>query len=465
MEVPVGMAMLGRVVDPLGRPLDGGPPIEAESHRLAEIVAPGIAARQPVNEPLYTGIKAIDSMIPIGRGQRELIIGDRKTGKTTVAVDTIINQGDQDVVCVYVAIGQKESTVADIIQTLRDHGAMKHSIVVATSSASPAPIQYLAPYAGCAMGEYFMYSLGKHVLVVYDDLLKHAAAARQMSLLLRRPPGREAYSGDIFYVHSRLLERAAKLAERFVIIPRGTTGDAPPTGVDGKVYLRGEGRQEAEEALAKMPEPAKFEIRKHTDSGGSLTALPIVETLEGEVSAYIPTNLISITDGQIYLDPSLFFAGIRPAINAGISVSRVGGAAQIQAMKQVSASLRLDLAAYREMKVFAQMSTELGPATQRQLDRGARIVELLKQPLHQPFAVTDQVISIYAATRSHLDKVQVEDVARFESELLAFMKSKHADLYESIRTAKAISDADRGKLEQAVQEFRNAFAGTRKATA
>jgi F-type H+-transporting ATPase subunit alpha len=430
---------------------------------LAEIVAPGIAARQPVNEPLYTGIKAIDSMIPIGRGQRELIIGDRKTGKTTVAVDTVLNQADQDVLCVYVAIGQRESTIADIVQTLRDHGAMKHSIVVATSSADPAPIQYLAPYAGCAMGEYFMYSLGRHVLVVYDDLLKHAAAARQMSLLLRRPPGREAYSGDIFYVHSRLLERAAKLAERFVIVPGGTAGDAPPTGVDGKVYLRSEGRQEAEEAMAKMPAPARFEIRKLTDSGGSLTALPIVETLEGEVSAYIPTNLISITDGQIYLDPGLFFAGVRPAINAGISVSRVGGAAQIKAMKQVAASLRLDLAAYREMKVFAQMSTELGPATQRQLDRGVRMVEMLKQPLHHPFAVIDQVIGIYAATRGHLDKVQVEDVARFESELLAFVKSKHADLYESIRSAKAISDPDSERLEQAVQEFRDTFAATRKA--
>ena len=463
LEVPVGRGLLGRVIDPLGRPMDGGAPIEPEGSRVAEIVAPGIAERQPVNEPLYTGIKAIDSMIPIGRGQRELIIGDRKTGKTSIAVDTIINQAGGDVLCVYVAIGQKESTIADVIQTLRDHGAMGHTVVIATSSADSAPVQYLAPYAGCAMAEHFMYAHGRHTLVVYDDLSKHAFAARQMSLLLRRPPGREAYSGDIFYIHSRLLERSAKLAEKFVIVPRGAGEDQLDKGVDGKLYERNDGLQDARKALPGLPDAANLEVRKIPSSGGSLTALPIIETLEGEVSAYIPTNLISITDGQIYLDPGLFFMGVRPAINAGVSVSRVGGAAQIKAMKQVAASLRLDLAAYNELRAFAQMSTELGASTQRQLDRGMRIVELLKQPLHRPFPVIDQVISIYAGTSGILDKTHVEDVMRFETEMLARVKTNSKALYDSICAAGMISDENRKALDVALQEFRDAFVHGRRA--
>ncbi len=463
LEVPVGSSLLGRVIDPLGRPLDGGPAIEPEGYRMAEIVAPGIADRQPVNEPLYTGIKAIDSMIPIGRGQRELIIGDRKTGKTSIAVDTIINQAGGDVLCVYVAIGQKESTIADVIQTLRDQGAMKHTVVMATSSADSAPMQYLAPYAGCAMAEHFMYAQGRHTLVVYDDLSKHAFAARQMSLLLRRPPGREAYSGDIFYIHSRLLERSAKLADKFVIVPRGAGDDQLAQGVDGKVHWRNDGLQDARRSLAERPDAANLEVRKIPSSGGSLTALPIIETLEGEVSAYIPTNLISITDGQIYLDPGLFFMGVRPAINAGVSVSRVGGAAQIKAMKQVAASLRLDLATYRELRAFAQMSTELGAATQRQLDRGLRMVELLKQPLHRPYPVIDQVISIYAGTNGFLDKVHVEEVMRFETEMLACFKTSRKDLYDSICAAGMMSEENRKALDVALQAFRDSFVPGRRA--
>ncbi len=359
LEVPVGEALLGRVVDPLGRPIDDGPALNADQFRKVDIIAPGIAERQPVTEPLQTGVKAIDAMIPIGKGQRELIIGDRKTGKTAVAIDTIINQKqywgtDDAVVCIYVAVGQKSSTVASVVETLRQNGAMDYTIVVNASSSDPAPMQYIAPYSGCAMGEYFMDQgkdgkTPKHALCVYDDLSKQAVAYRQLSLLLRRPPGREAYPGDVFYLHSRLLERATKLSD--------------------------------------------------DNGGGSLTALPIIETQEGDVSAYIPTNVISITDGQIYLEPELFFSGVRPAINVGISVSRVGGNAQVKAMKKISGSLRLDLAAFRELEAFAQLGTELDKATQAQLDRGIRMVELLKQPQYVPFNVVDQIISMIAGTR------------------------------------------------------------------
>jgi F-type H+-transporting ATPase subunit alpha len=463
LDVPVGSAMLGRVIDPLGRPLDGAGPVQTTQRRPVEVIAPGIALRQPVNVPLHTGIKAIDSMIPIGRGQRELIIGDRKTGKTAIAVDTIINQRETGVLCVYVAIGQKESTVAGVVETLRRYGAMKQTVVVVASSADPAPLQYLAAYAGCTLAEHFMYSAGRDTLVVYDDLSKQAAVYRQLSLLLRRPPGREAYPGDIFYLHSRLLERSCKLAEAYVIVPAGTPDDAADVkGADGKVYLRPRGLAEAKAALETMPDRQGLKVHKLPNSGGSLTALPIVETLEGEISAYIPTNVISITDGQIYLEPGLFFAGVRPAINVGISVSRVGAAAQIKAMKQVAASLRLDLAAYRELEAFAQLGTELGPATQRQLDRGARMVELLKQPQYQPYPVIDQVIGIFAGTEGFLDDLPVPEVQPFERELLEYVKTRRRDLYDGLAAEKEISPEHRRQLTEAIGAFKSTFQSQRR---
>ena len=408
LEVPVGNALLGRVVNPLGEPLDGGPAIEAEAFRKVDIVAPGIAERQPVHEPMQTGIKAIDSMIPIGRGQRELIIGDRKTGKTAIAIDTIINQKKywgtpESLICIYVAIGQKESTVAAVVETLRKNGAMDYTIVVTAGASDPAPLQYVAPYAGCAMGEHFMWQ-GKHVLCIYDDLSKQATAYRQLSLLLRRPPGREAYPGDVFYLHSRLLERATKLSKE--------------------------------------------------NGGGSLTALPVIETQEGDVSAYIPTNVISITDGQIYLEPDLFFAGVRPAVNVGISVSRVGGNAQIKAMKQIAGSLRLDLAAYRELEAFAQLGTELDKATQRQLDRGAAMVELLKQPQFVPMDVIDQVISIFAGAKGFLDDVKKADIPRFERELLDYMQGPGKAVRDELAAKKAFNDDLTKRLEATVRDFK-----------
>ena len=414
LEVPVGDALLGRVVDPLGHPLDGGTPIDTGGlTRKLDIVAPGIAYRQPVKEPLQTGIKAIDSMIPVGRGQRELIIGDRKTGKTAIAIDTIINQRDwwgtpDAVVCIYVAIGQKESTVVAAVETLRQHGAMDYTIVVSAGAADPAPLQYIAPYAGCAMGEHFMWQgkegkTPKHVLCVYDDLSKQAQSYRQLSLLLRRPPGREAYPGDVFYLHSRLLERATKLSQ------------------------------------------------KH--GGGSLTALPIIETQEGDVSAYIPTNVISITDGQIYLQPELFAAGVRPAINVGISVSRVGAAAQIKAMKEVASHLRLDLAAYRELEAFAQLGTELDPASQKQLDRGARMVELLKQGQYMPYDAIDQCISILAGARGFLDDLKLGDVHAFERDLLDAMRGPHKDLRTKLAQAESFKGLE-DEFTEALREFK-----------
>ncbi len=414
LEVPVGEALLGRVVDPLGRPIDGGPPIRTTESRKVDIIAPGIAERQPVHEPMQTGIKAIDSMIPIGRGQRELIIGDRKVGKTAIAIDTIINQkqywGTPDaMVCIYVAVGQKESTVAATVEALKKAGAMDYTIVVSAGASDPAPMQYIAPYSGCAMGEYFMWQgkngkTPKHALCIYDDLSKQAVAYRQLSLLLRRPPGREAYPGDVFYLHSRLLERATKLSDE--------------------------------------------------NGAGSLTALPVIETQEGDVSAYIPTNVISITDGQIYLEPELFFAGVRPAVNVGISVSRVGGNAQVKAMKKISGSLRLDLASARELEAFAQLGTELDKSTQRQLDRGRRMVELLKQGQYVPYHIVDQVISIYAGTKGYLDDVPVKDVQAFEKGLLSTFQTVNRALWEEIAAKKALDETMEKKLVEIIGNFK-----------
>jgi F-type H+-transporting ATPase subunit alpha len=403
------------VVDPLGRPVDGLGPVAATTTRLVEMVAPGIVVRQPVKEPLQTGLKAIDSMIPIGRGQRELIIGDRGTGKTAIAIDTILNQKGGDVVCVYVAIGQKQSTVASVVERLRAAGAMEYTIVVSASASDPAPMLYIAPYAGCAMAEYFMYEEGRHTLCVYDDLSKQAAAYRQLSLVLRRPPGREAYPGDVFYLHSRLLERAAKITE--------------------------------DPALAKVDPRIK-------KPGGSLTALPIIETQAGDVSAYIPTNVISITDGQIFLDTDLFYSNVRPAINIGISVSRVGGNAQIKAMKQVAGRLRLDLAQYRDLEAFAQFGSELDQATLRQLARGQRVVEVLKQPQYQPMGVAEQSQIIFAVTNGLLDDVPVERIRAWEEGFHEYMAAEHADLVAEIRTKRAISDDLAARLRKAIETYK-----------
>jgi F-type H+-transporting ATPase subunit alpha len=406
MQVPSGPALVGRVVNPLGVPLDEKGPIQSDINMVVERLAPGVVERLPVKEPLQTGIKAIDSMIPIGRGQRELIIGDRQTGKTAIAIDTIINQKGKDVICIYVAIGQKNSTIAYIIKVLEDYGAMDYSIIVAASASDPSPLQYLAPYSGCAMGEYFRDN-GQHALLVYDDLSKHAAAYREISLLLRRPPGREAYPGDVFYLHSRLLERAAKLNE--------------------------------------------------TNGEGSLTALPIIETQAGDVSGYIPTNVISITDGQIYLEPELFNAGIRPAINVGISVSRVGGNAQIKAMKQVAGKLRLDLAQYRELVTFAQFGTELDKASQAQLDRGERLTEILKQDQYVPLDVIKQILIIFAGNRGYLDEFEVSRIHLYEAKLYEYFNENYPDLLRKINEAKAIDhDADEA-LSKAFEEFNKMF--------
>jgi F-type H+-transporting ATPase subunit alpha len=406
LSVPVGDAVIGRVVNPLGQPLDGLGPVKSDASRPLEVIAPGIADRQPVKVPLQTGIKAIDAMTPIGRGQRELIIGDRKTGKTTIAIDTILNQKDSGVFCFYVAIGQKESTVAGVVDVLKHHGAMDYTTVVAASSSDPAPLQYIAPYAGCAMAEQMMHA-GKDTLVIYDDLTKQAQAYRQLSLLLRRPPGREAYPGDVFYLHSRLLERAVKLSNDL--------------------------------------------------GGGSLTALPIIETQEGEVSAYIPTNVISITDGQIYLIPDLFNAGIRPAMDVGISVSRVGGNAQVKGMKKVAGTLRLDLAAYRELEAFAQLGTELDKATQAQLDRGARMVELLKQGQYNPLHVVDQVISIYAGTQGFFDKVPVPRVLQAEQAVLKAVRDSHPELWKAVDEKKVIDGETEQKLRKVLGDVVDGF--------
>ncbi len=458
LSVPVGQGLIGRVVDPLGRPLDGLGDITTTQSRSLEMAAPGIADRQPVNEPLQTGIKAVDALTPIGRGQRELIIGDRKTGKTAIAVDTIINQRDSDVLCVYVAIGQKDSTVAGLVETLRRNGAMKHTIVVSASSAAAAPLQYIAPYAGCTIAEYFMYDLGKPTLVVYDDLTKQAAAYREISLLLRRPPGREAYPGDVFYLHSRLLERAAKLAEKYAIMPSDTPENVSAVGPERKVYVGPIGRKEAQSDLKAMPDASDHKVHKLAATGGSMTALPICETQEGEVSAYIPTNLISITDGQIYLEPGLFFAGVRPAINAGISVSRVGYKAAVKAMKQVAASLRLDLAAYRELAAYTQLSVSVDAATRRQLDRGERLVKLLVQPEYQPMTVVDQVVAIYTATRGFVDETKAEDVPRFEAELLKSFREDHKAFRAELEADPALNDEREARLRKIINACKERMA-------
>jgi len=405
-QIPVGEAVLGRVIDPVGNPLDGRGPLETSEFRRIEMIAPGIIARQPVNEPMYTGIKAIDSMTPVGRGQRELIIGDRQIGKTAIGVDAILNQKGGDIICIYVAIGQKKSTVAQVVDTFRRYGAMDYTVVVSACASDPATLQYIAPYAGCSIGEYYRDS-GRHALIVYDDLSKQAQAYRQVSLLLRRPPGREAYPGDIFYNHSRLLERAAKLNQ--------------------------------------------------DKGGGSLTALPIIETQAGDVSAYIPTNVISITDGQIYLEPGLFFSGVRPAINVGLSVSRVGGAAQTKAMKKVAGRLRLDLAQYRELEAFAQFGSDLDKATQAQLNRGQRLVELLKQPQYQPMAAERQVTALYAGTRGYLDKYPVSAIQAYEKQLFEFIESKYPEIFSEIREANDISQELDEKMKKALTEFASVF--------
>ncbi|MEM6454195.1 MAG: F0F1 ATP synthase subunit alpha [Acidobacteriota bacterium] len=472
LSVPVGEALVGRVVDPLGRPVDGLGPIESNDRRPLEFKAPGIAERQPVNEPMMTGIKAIDSMIPIGRGQRELIIGDRKTGKTAIALDAILNQKGAGVICVYVAIGQKESTVVQVAEKLREHGAMDYTIVVQAGSSAPSPLQYIAPYAGAAMAEYFMYSQGKPTLVVYDDLSKQAQAYRQLSLLLRRPPGREAYPGDVFYLHSRLLERAVKLRDEYGVVPKDTPEDATdrsivrkhPDGLqaDGAhrpddeagLYHRGEGHERAEAWLESLKDKDKYRVHYFPDSGGSMTALPIIETLEGEVSAYIPTNVISITDGQIYLEPDLFFAGVRPAVNVGISVSRVGGSAQRKGMKKIAGSLRLDLAAFRALEAFAQLGTELDPATQRQLDRGKRMVELLKQGQYAPFPYAQQVISIFAGTQGLLDDIEPGDVQAFEAALLRHVEQEFPEYISELDDTGVLTDDLRGQLTETIQNFK-----------
>jgi F-type H+-transporting ATPase subunit alpha len=453
-DVPVGPELSGRVVNALGQPIDGKGPINAKERRRVEIKAPGIIERQGVKEPLQTGIKAIDAMIPIGRGQRELIIGDRQTGKTAVAVDTIINQKGKGVFCYYVAIGQKQSTVANVVAKLTEMGAMEYTTVVVATAVDSAPLQYIAPYAGVTMAEYFRDS-GQHALIVYDDLSKQAVAYRQLSLLLRRPPGREAYPGDVFYCHSRLLERAAKMAEHYIIVKKGS--DAKE-GVDGKEYLGEIGKLDAEHAMEALGASA-HEIKRLPGHGGSLTALPIIETQAGDVSAYIPTNVISITDGQIYLETDLFNAGQRPAVNVGLSVSRVGGSAQIKAMKnkKVAGSLRLDLAQFREMAAFAQFASDLDKATQNQLARGQRLTEILKQPQYQPLPVEKQVALIYAGTQGYLDNYPVSALRRYEQELYPFLESHSTKILDLIRDKKDLTAEIEGKLKEALEAFGKQF--------
>ena len=463
-DVPVGDGCIGRVVNALGQPVDGKGPIESKERRRIEIKAPGIIGRQPVREPLQTGVKAIDAMIPIGRGQRELIIGDRQTGKTAIATDTIINQKGKDVVCIYVAIGQKASTVAQVVEKLNQHGAMAYTIVVIASATESAPLQFLAPYTGVTMGEYFR-DTGRHALCFYDDLSKQAVAYRQMSLLLRRPPGREAYPGDVFYIHSRLLERAAKMGERWFVVRKGTQvkpGDEKFRGVDGQAYIGEVGKHDAQKSLESRPEKAELELVMDPHSGGSLTALPIIETQAGDVSAYIPTNVISITDGQIFLESDLFYSGVRPAINVGISVSRVGGNAQIKAMKKVAGTLRLDLAQYRAMEAFAQFASDLDATSRAQLERGRRLVELLKQDQYVPLPVERQVLIVFAGVNGYTDKFPVESLGDYETELYRFVGEKHPDIFETIKKTRDISDELKKKIEQTLVEFGKHFVASQR---
>ncbi len=457
-SVPVGDALIGRVVNALGEPIDGKGPIAATGFRPIERIAPGVVQRQDVDTPVQTGIKSIDSMIPIGRGQRELIIGDRQTGKTALALDTIINQKGKDLVCIYVAIGQKKAAVARTQGILERYGALENTIVVVAAADESAALQYIAPYAGCAMGEEFL-ETGRDALIIYDDLSKHAWAYRQVSLLLRRPPGREAYPGDVFYLHSRLLERAARLANQYVITrtdfrePLASRDDA----VDGNVYSGPIGKDEAEQARKAMKNPEDYKLVKVKGTGGSLTALPIIETLLGDVSAYIPTNVISITDGQIYLESNLFNAGIRPAVNVGISVSRVGGDAQTKAMKQVAGRLRLDMAAYRELAAFALMSSDLDKTTQQQLGRGQRMQEILKQLQYSPMSLQDEVIVIFAGTNGFADLVPIDKMAAWQLELLRYMELSHPEVGREIAEKKVITDTNRERMRKAMDAFKNTW--------
>jgi F-type H+-transporting ATPase subunit alpha len=463
-DVPVGSALKGRVVNALGQPVDGKGPLATKETRRIEVKAPGIISRQPVTEPMQTGLKAIDSMIPIGRGQRELIIGDRQTGKTAVALDTIINQKGKNVHCVYVAIGQKSSTVAQVVEKLREHGALDYTTVVVATANDSAPLQFLAPYTGVTIAEQTR-DTGGAALCVYDDLSKQAVAYRQMSLLLRRPPGREAYPGDVFYIHSRLLERAARLAQRWYIVAETTevpAGDASFRGVDGKVYLRDDGKEKAEKALKSLDKPGHV-IKMDPHSGGSLTALPIIETQAGDVSAYIPTNVISITDGQIFLESDLFNSGQRPAINVGISVSRVGGNAQIKAMKKLSGTLRLDLAQYREMAAFSQFASDLDAATRAQLERGARLTELLKQGQYVPQQVAMQVITIFAGTQGHCDSLPVSSLGSFERDLHHHIETKHPGIIEGIVKKKELDKDLNKQLSDVISAFVKDFSAAEAA--
>ncbi|NPV76822.1 MAG: F0F1 ATP synthase subunit alpha [Anaerolineae bacterium] len=457
-SVPVGDGLIGRVVNPLGEPLDGKGPIKASQYRPIERIAPGVVARQDVDTPVQTGIKAIDAMIPIGRGQRELIIGDRQTGKTALAIDTIINQKGKDLICIYVAIGQKKSAVARTVALLEQYGAMEHTIVVLAASDESAAMQYIAPYAGCTMGEEFM-ETGRDALIVYDDLSKHAWAYRQVSLLLRRPPGREAYPGDVFYLHSRLLERAARLANHYVIVPKDYSKPIAheKDGIDGKVYDGPLSLTHAREALEAMDKAEDFKIVRVEGTGGSLTALPIIETLLGDVSAYIPTNVISITDGQIYLESNLFNAGIRPGINVGISVSRVGGAAQTKAMKQVAARLRLDMAAYRDLAAFAQFGSELDKSTQAQLNRGQRLQEILKQAQYRPMSLENQVIILFAGTNGYADAIPVDKIRDWEQDLLRYLEKSQPEIGKDISEKKQITEDTLEKLHSAIRAFNAAW--------
>ncbi len=453
-SVPVGEGLMGRVVNALGDPIDGKGAIDYEKFLPIERIAPGVVERQDVDTPVQTGIKAIDAMIPIGRGQRELIIGDRQTGKTAIALDTIINQRDKDLICIYVAIGQKKGAMAKTVALLERFGAMNHTIVVMASADDPAALQYIAPYAGCAMGEYFM-EKGKHALVVYDDLSKHAWAYRQVSLLLRRPPGREAYPGDVFYLHSRLLERAARLAEKYVIVqntfskPLAEISDS----ADGVVYDGPQSKHDAEKALKHAGKAAEHKVVQLAGSGGSLTALPIIETLLGDVSAYIPTNVISITDGQIYLESNLFNAGIRPGINIGISVSRVGGSAQKKSMKQVASRLRLDMAAFRDLAAFAQFGSDLDKSTQAQLNRGLRLQEILKQPQYEPVSLEDQVMTLFAGANGFIDEIPADKVKNWEAAMLRNMETSYPMIGKDIAEKGMITPDTEEKLRQALKDF------------
>ncbi len=457
-SVPVGNGMIGRVVNAIGQPIDGKGPIQFDHYRPIERIAPGVVKRKDVDAPVQTGIKAIDSMIPIGRGQRELIIGDRQTGKTALAIDTIINQKGKDLLCIYVAIGQKKAAIARTVAILERFGAMDYTTVIVSAADEPAALQYFAPYSGCTMGEEFM-ETGRDALVVYDDLSKHAWAYRQVSLLLRRPPGREAYPGDVFYLHSRLLERAARVADRYVIVPKAYEGDraAAEDAVNGVEYYGPLAQHNAGEALKGLENADDCKVLQVKGSGGSLTALPIIETLLGDVSAYIPTNVISITDGQIYLEGNLFYAGIRPAVNVGISVSRVGGDAQTKAMKQVAGRLRLDMASFRELAAFAQFGSDLDKSTQQQLNRGQHLQEILKQPQYEPVSLEHQVIVIFAGTRGYADQVPLDDMRRWETDLIRFMDGTYPEIGRNIDDLGVISEENEKNLRAALEDFKNSW--------